>query len=43
LDEKVAKLHLEKLGVELTELDDVQSEYIGIDKNGPYKSEYYRY
>jgi adenosylhomocysteinase len=43
LDEKVAKLHLEKLGVELTELDDVQSKYIGIDKNGPYKSDDYRY
>ena len=43
LDEKVAKLHLEKLGVELTTLDDIQSKYIGVDKNGPYKSDYYRY
>ncbi len=43
LDEKVAKLHLEKLGVELTMLDDVQSKYIGIDKHGPYKSDDYRY
>jgi adenosylhomocysteinase len=43
LDEKVAKLHLEKLGVELTELDDIQSKYIGIDKHGPYKSDDYRY
>ena len=43
LDEKVAKLHLEKLGVELTELDDVQSKYIGVDKCGPYKSDNYRY
>ena len=43
LDEKVAKLHLEKLGVELTELDDIQSKYIGVDKQGPYKSDDYRY
>ena len=43
LDEKVAKLHLEKLGVELTELNNVQSKYIGVEKNGPYKSNSYRY
>ena len=43
LDEKVAKLHLEKLGVELTELNNVQSKYIGVNKNGPYKSDSYRY
>ena len=43
LDEKVAKLHLEKLGVELTTLDDIQSKYIGVDKLGPYKSDDYRY
>ena len=43
LDEKVAKLHLEKLGVELTTLDDIQSKYIGVDKEGPYKSNDYRY
>ena len=43
LDEKVAKLHLEKLGVELTILDDIQSKYIGVDKEGPYKSDEYRY
>ena len=43
LDEKVAKLHLEKLGVELTELNNVQSKYIGVEKNGPYKSDSYRY
>jgi adenosylhomocysteinase len=43
LDEKVAKLHLEKLGAELTELDDIQSKYIGVDKHGPYKSDDYRY
>ena len=43
LDEKVAKLHLEKLGVELTELNNTQSKYIGVKKNGPYKSDSYRY
>ena len=43
LDEKVAKLHLEKLGIELTELNNVQSKYIGVEKNGPYKSDSYRY
>ena len=43
LDEKVAKLHLEKLGVELTMLDNTQSKYIGVAKEGPYKSENYRY
>ena len=43
LDEKVAKLHLEKLGVELTMLDDIQSEYIGVNREGPYKSDDYRY
>ena len=43
LDEKVAKLHLNKLGVELTVLDDIQSQYIGVDKEGPYKSDDYRY
>ena len=43
LDEEVARLHLEKLGVKLTEMTDMQAEYIGIDKNGPYKSEHYRY
>ncbi|MFL2593158.1 MAG: adenosylhomocysteinase [Flavobacteriaceae bacterium] len=43
LDEKVAKLHLEKLGVELTILDDIQSKYIGVEKDGPYKSDDYRY
>ena len=43
LDEKVAKLHLEKLGVELTTLDDIQSEYIGVSKQGPFKSDEYRY
>jgi adenosylhomocysteinase len=43
LDEKVAKLHLEKIGVELTELRDEQADYIGVKVEGPYKPEYYRY
>ena len=43
LDEKVARLHLEKIGVELTELSDDQASYIGVNKNGPYKPDYYRY
>jgi adenosylhomocysteinase len=43
LDEKVAKLHLEKIGVELTELRKEQADYIGVTVEGPYKPEYYRY
>ncbi len=43
LDEKVAKLHLEKIGVELTELRNEQAEYIGVEVEGPFKPEYYRY
>ncbi|MBU2939004.1 adenosylhomocysteinase [Lacinutrix sp. C3R15] len=43
LDEKVAKLHLEKIGVELTELKPYQAEYIGVTVEGPYKPEHYRY
>ena len=43
LDEKVAKLHLEKLSVELTELRDDQAEYIGVKVKGPFKPEKYRY
>ena len=43
LDEKVAKLHLQNLGVELEELSDEQAKYIGVKKEGPYKPEYYRY
>ena len=43
LDEKVAKLHLDKLGAELTILNDIQSKYIGVDINGPFKSDQYRY
>jgi adenosylhomocysteinase len=42
-DEKVARLHLAALGVELTELTDTQARYIGVPINGPYKSEHYRY
>lgn len=43
LDEKVAKLHLEKIGVELTELREDQAAYIGVEVEGPFKPEYYRY
>ena len=43
LDEKVARLHLEKIGVKLTKLTKEQSEYLGIDEDGPYKPETYRY
>jgi adenosylhomocysteinase len=43
LDEKVARLHLKKIGVVLEELTAQQSEYLGIPKEGPYKSELYRY
>ena len=43
LDEKVAKLHLAKIGVELTELREDQAKYIGVKQEGPYKPEYYRY
>ena len=43
LDEKVAKLHLAKIGVELTELREDQASYIGVTVDGPYKPEHYRY
>jgi len=43
LDERVARLHLEKLGVRLTVLTDEQSDYLGIPKDGPYKPDRYRY
>ncbi len=43
LDEKVAALHLAKLGVELTRLSDEQASYLGIAQDGPYKAEHYRY
>ncbi|HEV2292718.1 MAG TPA: adenosylhomocysteinase [Tepidisphaeraceae bacterium] len=43
LDEKVARLHLDKLGVKLTKLTKQQADYIGVPVEGPYKSEHYRY
>ena len=43
LDEEVARLHLEKIGVKLTELSDKQAAYLGVSKEGPYKPEHYRY
>ncbi len=43
LDEMVAMLHLEKIGVELEELNDKQANYIGVKKTGPFKAEHYRY
>jgi adenosylhomocysteinase len=43
LDEKVARLHLDRVGARLTELTDEQAEYIGVSKDGPYKPEHYRY
>ncbi len=43
LDEKVARLHLDRIGVQLTELTDEQAKYIGVTQDGPYKSEHYRY
>ena len=43
LDEKVARLHLERIGANLTELRDEQASYIGVDKGGPYKPDHYRY
>ena len=43
LDEKVARLHLDKIGVKLTKLTEDQAEYIGVPVDGPYKAEHYRY
>ena len=43
LDEKVARLHLDKIGVELETLREDQADYIGVKVEGPYKPEYYRY
>ena len=43
LDEKVAQLHLDKLGAKLTRLSPVQAEYLGVAHSGPFKPEYYRY
>ena len=43
LDEEVARLHLEKIGVKLTKLTKKQAEYLGVSLEGPYKPEHYRY
>jgi adenosylhomocysteinase len=43
LDERVARLHLDKLGVQLTKLTEEQASYIGVSETGPYKSDHYRY
>ena len=43
LDEEVARLHLDHLGAELTLLTDEQADYIGFPKEGPYKTDHYRY
>ena len=43
LDEKVARLHLDRIGARITELTDEQADYIGVAKDGPYKPEHYRY
>jgi adenosylhomocysteinase len=43
LDEKVARLHLDKLGVKLTKLTDKQASYIGVSAAGPFKPDHYRY
>jgi len=43
LDEEVARLHLEKIGVKLTKLTQEQADYLGISVEGPYKPEHYRY
>ena len=43
LDEEVARLHLDNLGVELTHLTGKQADYIGVNPDGPYKAEHYRY
>jgi len=43
LDEKVARLQLKRLNVELTRLTDEQARYIGVDRDGPYKPDHYRY
>jgi adenosylhomocysteinase len=43
LDEKVARLHLDKLGVKLTELTRKQADYIGVSQDGPFKPDHYRY
>jgi len=43
LDEEVARLHLDKLGVKLSKMTQAQSDYVGIPVEGPYKPDYYRY
>ena len=43
LDEKVAKLHLGRVGAELEELSEEQAKYIGVEKEGPFKPDFYRY
>ncbi|MBR0072739.1 MAG: adenosylhomocysteinase, partial [Bacteroidales bacterium] len=43
LDEEVARLHLEQLGVHLTTLTEKQAAYLGVPVNGPYKADHYRY
>ena len=43
LDEKVARLHLNRIGAKLTVLSDEQARYIGVNKKGPYKPDHYRY
>ena len=43
LDEEVARLHLETLGVKLTKMTQEQADYIGVSVNGPFKSDHYRY
>jgi adenosylhomocysteinase len=43
LDEEVARLHLEKIGVKLSKLSQKQADYIGVPVEGPYKAEFYRY
>ncbi len=43
LDEKVARLHLDRIGAKLTALTDEQADYIGVSADGPYKPEHYRY
>jgi adenosylhomocysteinase len=43
LDEEVARLHLPHIGVKLTEMTDRQADYLGVPKNGPFKSDHYRY
>ena len=43
LDEKVARLHLDRIGVKLTQLSREQADYIGVTPEGPFKSDHYRY